>query len=99
MGAAIAGLWAALKPVLVGKASEYVVEGMSAGATRGAKGLMQSKTANLAHMALAAKVTAVWALPLPAWLQYTLTAAVFIEWGVQLYLRVVTKEPIAKPGE
>lgn len=59
------------------------------------KGLIRSKTATLAHSALVGKIVAVWGLPgINDTLRWGLTAAVFLEWAAQLYLRVVTKDPV-----
>ena len=58
------------------------------------KGLFRSKTARDATFALGAKLVGVFILPLPAWLQWTVAAAVFVEWGAQLYRRVRTSEPV-----
>ncbi len=58
------------------------------------KGLLKSKTARDSTFALGVKVVGVFVLPLPTWLQWALTAAVFVEWAAQLYRRVRTSEPV-----
>lgn len=58
------------------------------------KGLFRSKTARDGTVALGAKLVGVFLLPLPTWLQWSVAAAVFIEWGAQLYRRVRTSEPV-----
>lgn len=58
------------------------------------KGLLRSKTAGAATFSLGTKIVGVYLLPLPPWLQHSLAGAAVVEWGVQLYLRVKTHEPV-----
>lgn len=69
------------------------VAGLVTGGGMG-KGLVGSKTAQTGTVALVAKIGGIFVLPLPSWLQWVLVGTVLVEWLVQLYLRVITKEAI-----
>ena len=86
-------LISALAPLLTGRKEEKVVGGLKV-IEKVSKGLIGSKTANVATGALAAKIMAVWALPLDTRLQWVLSAVVLVEWAVNIYLRIKTKTEI-----
>lgn len=63
------------------------------------KGLVKSKTANAQHASLVVKFGAVigGVALMPSdwsWLVWPALLAVFAEWGVNLYLRAITREPV-----
>lgn len=90
----LAPLIKTIGPALLGRAAEVIVTDSGKMLERKTKGLIRSKTAHAATYAMGAKIVGVFLLPLPAWLQYSLVASVFIEWAASIYLRVRTDTPI-----
>lgn len=86
-------LISALAPLLTGRKVEKVVGGLKV-VEKVSDGLLKSKTANVAHGALLAKLIGVWALPLDSKLHWILSAVVLVEWAVNIYLRIKTKTEI-----
>ena len=92
-----AAILSQIVPLLIGKAAESVVTGSGAGnmvLQVATKGLLKSKTANYAHLKVVGGVLALYAMELPQILFWGLTAAILIDWGVNIYLRVRTNSPV-----
>ncbi len=92
----IPAIVAAILPTIIekvfGKKTKQVIEG--AEKVLEAKGLIRSKTAQVATGALVGKFIALWVLPLPHLVLWALSAVILLEFAASIVLRLKTKEGI-----
>ena len=85
----------ALGKLIIGEVVSSAVEGKKEPLKEVvSKGLIRSKTANVAHAGMVAKLTAAWMLPFPTHLLWILTGVIIAEWAGNLWLRIKTKGPV-----
>ena len=86
-----------LIPMVIGRAASRIpVEGKIIDIPA-IKGLIQSKTAKAATSSLMMKIAGALMFPgIPEWVRWVGVGAFIVEWGVNLYLRAITKEPIGE---
>ena len=90
----------ALLPTIIekvfGRQDEMIVDknGLNDKIVSATKGLIRSRTAVFATGALAAKFTAIWALPLPETALWALSVVFLVEYLAALYFRAITVEEV-----
>ena len=78
-----------------GRESDSVIQGPNSSRLIPArKGLIRSKTAQVATGALVGKLLALWVLPLPDRALWALSAVILVEWAGSIVLRLKTKEGV-----